>query len=75
MNLNQAKQILKEKGIDLKTIDFESFPDDIPIEEWLFNEYAIELNGFNSMVEQSKAEHEESEHENNNSLNSFVIKL
>lgn len=43
MNIAQIKENLIEQGIDIKKIDWESYSNDIDLEDWLFNEYKIEL--------------------------------
>jgi len=43
MNITQIKENLVNQGIDIKSIDWESYSEDIPVEEWLINEYNIDL--------------------------------
>ena len=45
MNISQIKDNLVEQGIDLKKVDWESKADDITWEEYLKNEYGIDLEG------------------------------
>ena len=43
MNINQAKDNLLDQGIETDKIDWESWSKDIPIEDYLRNNYGIEL--------------------------------
>ncbi len=43
MNISQIKENLINQDIDIKKIDWESYSKDIPIEDWLKNEYGIDL--------------------------------
>lgn len=43
MNISQAKDNLTNQGIDISNINWESYSNDIPIEDWLKNEYSITL--------------------------------
>lgn len=48
-------KLLKANNIEHDTIDFASYSQDIPIEEWLFNEYGIIVKSLKEKIEDSKA--------------------
>ncbi len=43
MNITQAKENLINQGIDIKKIDWESYSDDIPIENYVHLEKDLQL--------------------------------
>ena len=53
MNITQTKENLNGQGIDTAKIDWESYSDDIPLEDWLKNEYGIDLE--DNLAEQAQA--------------------
>lgn len=72
MNIEKAKNLLIGQGIDIQTIDWTSYSDDIPIEEWLYNEYRITPTDFETEVEKSKNQIEQYKREkfdNSNGVN------
>lgn len=71
MNITQAKENLVNQGIDIAKIDFESYSKDIPIEDWLKNEYGIELK--DNFQLQAQAIREQQAYKENKALNGFKI--
>ena len=58
LNMTNVVSRLKEIGIESDLIDFESYPGDIPLKEWLLNEYGISLTNVREQADYWKAQQE-----------------
>ena len=60
-------KLLKEQNIEPDTIDWGSYSDDVPVEDYLKNEYGIVLSDYDEMKENIEGLKEKEKFEDNNS--------
>lgn len=76
-NRDRAVKLLKEQGYNdpEHEIDWDSYSDDIPLNEWLLNEYGIVLKGLKEHIEEIKAIQEQQKQEENKRIKEEENKL